>query len=131
MHVNPALELAGGRALGRAGDTPICIVNETGRGRAILLNFTIWSYPNTAVHGKNEDAAGFMSALFSAAGAKRPLEILDEAGLSDKLDGLEVVFVSKVVLFVWEGDVDFSGSFRKFLKSLNKDLQGLVVGCDP
>ena len=80
MHVNPALELAGGRALGIAGDTPICIVNETGKGRTILLNFTMWSYPNTAVHGRHEDAAGFVRALLDSAGLKRPLEVLDEKG---------------------------------------------------
>jgi hypothetical protein len=34
---------AGGTPLGKAGDTPIVIVNTVGKGRAILLNFALWS----------------------------------------------------------------------------------------
>ena len=42
--------------------------------------------------------------------------------------GLEVEFVKNVVLFVCGGDVDFSGIFLKFLKSLSNDLLGFIVG---
>ena len=58
-------------------------------------------------------------------------------GLSDRyfeFVGLEVEFVKIVVLFVCEGEVDFSGIFLKFLKSLSNDLPGLIVGgedCNP
>lgn len=100
MQVNPAIELDGGRALGHAGDVPVCIVNETGKGRTILLNFAMWSYPNTAVHGKNEDAADFVRAILDSAGLKRSVEIVDEKGRPHRTievmrwrtgDGVEVV----------------------------------------
>ena len=80
MVVNPAVQLAGGRALGRAGDTPICIVNEVSKGRAILLNFPMWSFPNTALHDESGEASEFVKALFAAAGVEWPLRVLDESG---------------------------------------------------
>ena len=49
LHVNPAVELNTGRALGRAGSTPIMIVHRAGRGRAILMNFTMASFPNLSL----------------------------------------------------------------------------------
>lgn len=43
--VRPAtgVATAGGTPLGKAGDAPVLIVNEVGKGRAILLNFALWS----------------------------------------------------------------------------------------
>ncbi|MAE64732.1 MAG: hypothetical protein CMJ18_10740 [Phycisphaeraceae bacterium] len=100
MRVNPAVQTAGGRALGRAGEHPICIVNDVGSGRAILLNFPIWSYPNTALHDESHEAADFISALFEAAGVARPLDVVDSSGRRHRNieamrwrtgDGLQVV----------------------------------------
>ena len=56
------------------------IVRDVGAGRAILLNFPIWSYPNTALHDDNDAAAALFEAIFDAAGATRPLEVLDASG---------------------------------------------------
>ena len=77
MRVNPAVEVTTGTALGRAGHTPICIINRVGEGRAILLNFTMWSYPNIAEHQGPDDAIGLFRALFNVAGLRRPLVLFD------------------------------------------------------
>jgi len=39
--VDPNIALAGAQALARAGDVPLLIVNQVGKGRAILLNFSV------------------------------------------------------------------------------------------
>ena len=80
LRVNPAIELAGGEALGRAGQTPICIVNSVGRGRAILLNFPIWSFTNLSLDETPEADAQFIAALFESAGVEWPLRMFDEQG---------------------------------------------------
>ena len=80
LFVNPNLSITTGKALGKAGDTPICIVNQTGRGRAVLLNFTMWSYAKLAVHEGNDDAVAFFRTLFAEAGATPPLGLEDSAG---------------------------------------------------
>ena len=51
-----------------------------------------------------------------------------DLGLKDRVDGLDVEFVKTVVLFVCEGEVDFRGTFLKFLRSLINDLLGFEVG---
>ena len=80
LRVNPAIELAGGRALGRVGQTPICIVNRAGQGRAVLLNFPIHSFSNLSLEETPEADAQFIAALFAAAGVQWPLRMFDEKG---------------------------------------------------
>ncbi len=100
LAVNPALEVTTGTALGKAGATPICIVNEVGEGRAILLNFTMWSFPPLATHDGPEDASTFLQTIFAEAGVQWPLTMVDEAGRRHRNmesmrwrtgDGIEVV----------------------------------------
>ena len=53
MKVDPTVSLTTGKALGRAYqvhywaalDTPVCVVNEFGKGRAVLLNFSVFNAP--------------------------------------------------------------------------------------
>ena len=40
IQVDPSIRVTTGTALGKAGDAPVFIVNEVGRGRAILLNMS-------------------------------------------------------------------------------------------
>jgi hypothetical protein len=89
LYVNPALELAGGRALGGVGATPICIVNPYGKGQAILLNFTMNSFPNLSLPETPEAAADVLDAVFAAAGVVWPLRLLDEQG--QRLRNVEAV----------------------------------------
>ena len=110
LHVNPAVELNGGRALGTAGDTPIGVVNAVGKGRAVLLNFTIWSYPNLAVHNGPDGAGEALRGIFASAGIAWPLLLRDEAGRHHRNmeamrwgtgDGVEVVAVYGPIRGTW------------------------------
>ena len=80
LYVNPSVEVTTGKALGRTGDTPNCIVRDVGKGRAVLLNFTMWSYPKVAAHDGPEDAAEFFRGLLAAAGVEAPLDLVDDHG---------------------------------------------------
>ncbi len=102
LQVNPAVEVTTGTALGRAGETPICIVNEVGRGRVVLLNFSMSTFPEIMIRQTPEACADFLTALFASAGVKWPLHLLDEKGNRHRNveavrwkvgDGLEVVAV--------------------------------------
>ena len=75
LHVNPAVEVTSGRALGRAGDTPILIVNRVGKGRAILLNFPLCTYPNLSLPETPPQAADLLAALFAGSGVRWPFEM--------------------------------------------------------
>ncbi len=80
LFVNPAVKVTTGRALGQAGDTPICIVNKTGRGRAVLLNFTMWSFPKLARHDTSADAVQFFQNLMAAAHVTPPVTLVNAEG---------------------------------------------------
>lgn len=78
--VNPAVEVAGGTALGIADGVPICIVNEVGQGRAVLLNFSMGTFPHVMVPQTPESCANFLAGLFSAAEVQWPMRLMDEKG---------------------------------------------------
>ena len=80
LHVNPAVRVTTGSALGTAGETPVCIVNKVGKGQAILLNFPICTYPNLSLPETDEAAADLLDAIFASAGITWPLRVLDEEG---------------------------------------------------
>jgi len=84
--VDPAVELDGGQAMGRAGDHPVCIVNQIGEGRAILLNWALSGFPSrTTARGLRTwgtaeetpfEIANFFKSLFAVAGAKPHVELI-------------------------------------------------------
>lgn len=86
MRVDPGVQLAGATALGRAGDVPVCIVNDAGKGKAILLNWAMSGFPSrTSARGLRTWGTGqetpsevvhFFRRLFEEAGVHRPLELL-------------------------------------------------------
>ena len=43
--IDPGVKADAGEALGQAGGTPVFIVRQVGRGRAVLLNFAMSSFP--------------------------------------------------------------------------------------
>lgn len=51
--VAKGVEPAESKALGSAGGQPVCLVHETGKGRAILLNFALWSIMNARTETPN------------------------------------------------------------------------------
>ena len=80
--IDPSVKLTTGQALGAAGETPACIVNRVGQGRAVLLNFV----PHSSFRVREDtrglagtaplnemppDAAMFFLGLFHAAGVER------------------------------------------------------------
>jgi beta-galactosidase len=86
MKVDPSVELTTGKGLGDAFHvhywaglkTPICIVNEVGKGRAILLNFSVFDAPPDRL----------LSGLLEASGVKPAVHVTKAAGQGQK--GIEV-----------------------------------------
>lgn len=69
----------GGTACGKAEGTPVCIVRQAGKGRAVLLNFT----PGTCCPTKGvvpEALLSFFGSLFAAAGVTSALRLQDAQG---------------------------------------------------
>lgn len=73
MTVDPNVETTTGKALGEAYhihfwaglNSPMCVVNEAGKGRAVLLNFPVYHAP----------AAGLVAELLAAAGVERRIDV--------------------------------------------------------
>ena len=82
MKVDPSVALSSGKAMGQAFhihfwaglNSPMCIVNEYGKGRAVLLNFAIWDAP----------AASLIRSLLSAVGVEPVIRISKPGGRSLK-----------------------------------------------
>jgi hypothetical protein len=66
--------------MGSAGDAPLCIINQVGRGRAALLNFTMSSFPDISDAGASPAAADFAAALLASAGVTPTVTVTDAAG---------------------------------------------------
>jgi hypothetical protein len=66
--VDAGVETAGATALGTAGNRPVLLVNEVGRGRAILLNFQPITSGPTAP--ETNAARSLLQALYDACGAR-------------------------------------------------------------
>ena len=101
--VNPAIELAGGSPQGWAGDTPIVVVNEYGRGRAILLNFAANSFPRLNENGAPQPPRELFEAVLNVAGVSRDFVVTNEEG--------EVQHDVEVVRWV-EGDYEVVALYR-------------------
>jgi len=99
MLCDPGVFLAGGEAHGKAGDIPAVIVNKVGKGRAVLLNFSMAGAPDPVppksygkygkyygYHGwiqaasDPEASAEFLGRLLASAGVKPVLQVLNQAG---------------------------------------------------
>jgi beta-galactosidase len=80
VRTDPEVALAGGTALGHAGETPIFIRHTVGRGRATLLNVTLPSLPSLGRAETPEDLAVALRSLFDAAGVRPAIKLLDSEG---------------------------------------------------
>jgi len=69
---DPGVRLSGAEALGRADGTPLVIRRKVGKGQALLLNFTLASYPDLR-HVQNEQVARFVEKLFASLGMRPAL----------------------------------------------------------
>jgi len=86
--INPALTVTTGQALGQAGATPVVITRSVGQGQAILLNFSLATFPNLGVPDAPEEAAVFLRDLLATAGVTPRVQLLDERG--QRLRNVEV-----------------------------------------
>ena len=82
--IDPGVAVADGKAFGSAGTTPVCIVRQVGKGRAVLLNFCLTTlFPQ---RGKNtplqipEPLAVFLGNLLATAGVQPPVRLLNAQG---------------------------------------------------
>ena len=91
MLVDPGVKLAGAKAaaLADADGVPAVIVNRLGKGKAVLLNFAMSSFPRLGVAGTPADAEALFSALLLQCGLKPAAGLRDPAG--DRVRGTEVV----------------------------------------
>jgi len=67
---DPGIELAGGKAHGKCGGSPVLIRNKVGKGQAVLLNFAMASYPKLDAKDVSEAPADLLGALLQSAGVK-------------------------------------------------------------
>jgi hypothetical protein len=100
MLCDPSVQLAGGQAHGKAGELPVVIVNKVGKGRAVLLNFSMAGSPDPAPptdswgkYGRYyanwslmqnapaaDASAEFLRRLLASAGVEPALQVLNLAG---------------------------------------------------
>ena len=121
LTVDPAVRPTSGQPMGAADTVPVCIVNETGRGRAVLLNFAMYFLPTRVrrfwphyrdgkvFHPVEQEtpaaAADFVAALLAGAGVQ------PEAAVTD----LEGNPVRDTEVIRWDGaGVDFLALFGGF-----------------
>jgi beta-galactosidase len=99
MLCDPSVQLAGGQAQGKAGDIPVVIVNKVGKGRAVLLNFSMagtpdpqplkgfgkyskyfthWSWMHHAPAA--EACAELLGRLLASSGVEPALQVLNQSG---------------------------------------------------
>jgi hypothetical protein len=86
--VDPGVKALAGIALGTAGPTPVCLVHEVGKGRAVLLNFQVSSAfdsrgetptlsGHTPFNVMPKEIGVFFQSLFKSAGVESPLKLAE------------------------------------------------------
>ena len=108
LEVNPALELAGGEALGSADGVPVMIVNKYGRGNALLLNFTPRSMPGADENDSPAVVHDILEGILNAGSVRPAIRITGRRG--EQLRDVEVARWNTgsneiVCLFQSSGDV--------------------------
>jgi len=113
------ITLSGAKALGMAGDHPVCIVNMVGKGRAILLNFALWSIMNARTETPNlggqanveetpHHVSLLLSELLKSAGAERTYK------LAPYKNPAKHEFVGNLEVQRWQnGDYEIVSFFRQ------------------
>ncbi len=77
---DPAVTATDGSPHGRCGKTPLWIVRDAGKGRAVLLNVSMSAFPAYDGPGGPEAAAELIGGLLAASGARPPVRVLSEGG---------------------------------------------------
>lgn len=80
LKVDRAVRLAGATAGGKAGETPLLLVNKFGKGQAILLNFPLSSYPLLSSPGTSEAAAEVLAGVLALGEVRPAVQLHNAAG---------------------------------------------------
>ncbi|UCH35900.1 MAG: beta-galactosidase trimerization domain-containing protein [Armatimonadota bacterium] len=78
--VDPAVRAEDGEAAGAADGAPICIVKPVGRGRAVLLNFALESFPRLADAASAEADCAFLAKVLALGGIEASVRVTDRNG---------------------------------------------------
>ena len=74
------LQVAGGTALARMGDTPVYVISKYGKGHTVYLNFFMSGYLNARKRGAESALRDSVHEAFKLAGMRPPLDIADAEG---------------------------------------------------
>jgi len=77
---DPAVCLADATALGKAEDSPLLVKHKVGKGWAVLLNFSMSTFPNLGDRKTPEAAAELMKQFFALGGVQPKLALQDADG---------------------------------------------------
>jgi len=113
-----AVELAGGKALGRIGEAPAVIVNKVGAGRAILLNCSLGTYPILRGQLEHQPVLALWSDILSEAGVELP-------GI--KLSASDTGSAAYDAYHYHKGDMKLLGFRRKRLEKRLQKLEEVTI----
>ncbi|MCS7253652.1 MAG: beta-galactosidase [Armatimonadota bacterium] len=77
---DPGIKIVNGNALGNADGTPVVIVNRSGKGLTVLLNFSISHYTKSRQYESARAFQDLIWAFLSAAGVSTQVQVVDEFG---------------------------------------------------
>jgi len=82
IRVDGDIAANGAQAYGKAGQIPLLLVNNVGKGQAILLNFDLASYTALAANTSPETVPEVIKALLNVANVKPALVLLDSKAMA-------------------------------------------------
>jgi len=116
--VDPAIKLTTARALGRAGEVPICTVNKFGEGQAVLLNFPVQDVSDASLHNELGDL--LIKNLLAAAGVEPQIKLykpLGDRATDVALKGVQWMLghMADVEITRWQnGDIELVSLFGSY-----------------
>jgi beta-galactosidase len=119
LTVDPGVSLAGARAFGSAEKTPIVIVNDIGKGHAILLNFSVLTHRGARKEPAAETYSALLKGLLEIAGVRPRVKIETSAGPLRMCEGV----------FFRDGRVEYLG-FLKYRAAKDEAGQTAEVTLD-
>ncbi|MEI6501435.1 MAG: alpha-amylase family protein, partial [Armatimonadota bacterium] len=89
IRVDQGIGAAGAKAYGSAGQTPLLLGKSTGRGKTVLLNFPLSSYPSPAADTTSDDSVEVLRAVLNLADLKPAVAVLQTA-TGERLRNIEI-----------------------------------------
>ena len=78
LNIDGGVRATAASALAQARDIPVVLINRYGKGKTILLNFSMASLPALSGPSTPESVADFIRALFAEAGVEPEYELRDD-----------------------------------------------------